>query len=113
MDRYLYLVFIHVYDHYERNDSPNDLLDSITFDYDSAKKRCEEISNGIQVPYYVHCYLDLLESGSDAVGGYVIKVDLKTPESSDRSLGSIFYLLDQENLSLPDPCFEYYRFGPR
>lgn len=110
MDRSIYLVLANGYTIGQDYEQLHRVyVDSITLDLNAAKKRCQEIIDGINVINELSYYL--YENGDKYSWqeANVIEIPLSKLEEALHSSCHLLGLFGQEKTKGPDPCYGLYR----
>ena len=110
MDKSIYLVLANGYESsqaYEEYDRR--YVDSITLDLEAAKKRCQEIIDGINVCQELSCYLYDKGDEYSWQDAQVIEIPLSKLEEALHSSCHWLGLFGQKDEEWPDPCYVLYR----
>lgn len=110
MDRSIYLVLANGYTIGQDYEQLHRVyVDSITLDLNAAKKRCQEIIDGINVINELSYYL--YENGDKYSWqeANVIEISLSKLEEALHSSCHLLGLFGQENTKGPSPCYGLYR----
>ena len=110
MDRSIYLVLANGYtidQDYEQRE--RFYVDSITLDLEAAKKRCQEIIDGINVCEELSCYLYDKGDEYSWQDAQVIEIPLSKLEEALHSSCHWLGLFGQKDEEWPDPCYVLYR----
>lgn len=110
MDKSIYLVLANGYESsqaYEEYDRR--YVDSITLDLEAAKKRCQEIIDGINVCHELSWYLYNRCDEYSWQDAQVIEIPLSKLEEALHSSCHWLGLFGQKDEEWPDPCYGLYR----
>ena len=110
MDRIIYLVLANGYtidQDYEQRE--RFYVDSITLDLEAAKKRCQEIIDGINVSNELSYYLYENGDKHSWQDTNVIEIPISKLEEALHSSCHWLGLFGQENTEGPSPCYGLYR----
>ena len=110
MDRSIYLVLANGYTIGQDYEQLHRVyVDSITLDLNAAKKRCQEIIDGINVINELSYYLYENGDKHSWQEANVIEIPLSKLEEALHSSCHLLGLFGQEKTKGPDPCYGLYR----